>query len=645
MDMRNHFKNTWRVVWLTTLAVLISSCSVIDEGEIDYARTIAKQSQFSNGDGTCDDGSYQSSLATPAAIARPCYETLYRKYVASPAIEKNQTISLHLMQGFIDSSTESQSLTEFLSGKASNAEVVIIANVCEQGVPGCSLSFGPSADKTGRVVYFSNGVKAKQYLNFSYLPVYGPIKYQGGPLIVKLTIIELDSLSEQEVGLINTLAEAGKKAYPPASKVLSVLDSLGQSLLQSNTDDVTFRYTMTLTPGTGNNDYANPIISAGNYAFIKKRTVAGEQEEEPFQGISFDHLTGRLVEQCEPEELIAQTSINSDGEQVFNAKTACSIDEAKGIGYKDYRGNTYLTFQVQTGFSERTLDNVQSFEMLLTEINNAKDEDVTAAVDAVKKLGEYFSRSVKSQQLNSQLAQMTREANNRHYYRYDALKLVAQSFADTYVNHFNGYLEHCITTPVAKCKDELTAAQLTTAKLNARQILSSLDATNIDSSFPLALATAKITDSTAKRDVFVEAYKRSFQKRVFESAWGEVNQLETLNAHVARLGAEVVNDKSKPLQQRYQRAYKRLNNHVANYLYRFRRHIDIYKVNKCSATPKDIACYQVPSTSSLKQLGALTDGFLTQATKTPKKMANNFLVDGILINDIQNVILDLKHQP
>ena len=172
--------------YLLAFCLFLNACSNISEGEVDYTRTVDNAVIPSQ---TCSSDDYASSLKTPAGVTRKCYETLYRKYQDAPAIKEGSTISVHMMQGYVLGSHEWRTPYEFFSGNSANAEVVVIASVCEQGIAGCGLAFGPSSDKVGRVVYFSDGVKAKQYLNFSYLPVYGPIEYKGGPLVVKLSIL------------------------------------------------------------------------------------------------------------------------------------------------------------------------------------------------------------------------------------------------------------------------------------------------------------------------------------------------------------------------------------------------------------------------------------------------------------------------
>jgi len=92
----------------------------------------------------------------------------------------------------------------------------------------------------------SNDVEEGQFLNLTNMPIYGPITYNGYPIGIVISVIEIDANSAQISALLGTLASAGAMAYPPAAPVLPLLDSLGQSLLSSGTDDIEFRFTFAL---------------------------------------------------------------------------------------------------------------------------------------------------------------------------------------------------------------------------------------------------------------------------------------------------------------------------------------------------------------------------------------------------------------
>ncbi len=57
-----------------------------------------------------------------------------------------------------------------------------------------------SATKKGRLIYYSDDVRSGGHLlNGSALPLYGPITYEGRPLVFELTILELDVGEAEQV--------------------------------------------------------------------------------------------------------------------------------------------------------------------------------------------------------------------------------------------------------------------------------------------------------------------------------------------------------------------------------------------------------------------------------------------------------------
>ncbi|WP_105171879.1 hypothetical protein [Pseudoalteromonas sp. T1lg24] len=455
------------IIFLFFISFLFSGCQIIEEGEVDYVRTIENSGLNVKDLTSCNQELYDNSELTRAGLTRECYETLYRKYTKVPQIDSGETISVHLMQAFNGAAFEWRNASEFFGGRGSNAEIVIIANVCEQGKAGCSLSFGPSSDKNGRVIFYSNGVKALQYLNFSYLPVYGPIKYEGGPLIIQLTIIELDDPSDQQKAILNSLASAGQKLYPPASEVLTVLDSVGSAIMSNSSDDVLFRYSMTLVPALSSNNYQSPIVAEGNYAFIRKNTNKGPLEKEIFDTLFFDNSSGRLVEECsdnENKKNIIRYEDDTYEEQDF---IPCTLDLNTGKMFKDYRDNTYLTFQVKSGFVEKTLDNIQTFQMLLSDLNQADDEGASKTIDAISKLeGELNSKAVENNLLKS-LNSLKNIVKSIPKDKFDLFSLQAFKLTELYDNEVGKLITDCNTVSDKKlCERQISVEQLMSFQLN-----------------------------------------------------------------------------------------------------------------------------------------------------------------------------------
>lgn len=106
------------------------------------------------------------------------------------------------------------------------------------------LDYTPESHKSGRVIYFSDDVRPGQFLNFGQIVVGGPTTYEGHPVAISLYAVEIDSNNENSGvnALISTLASIGTTINPVASPVLSVLESIGTSLVRSNVDDLHLRY-------------------------------------------------------------------------------------------------------------------------------------------------------------------------------------------------------------------------------------------------------------------------------------------------------------------------------------------------------------------------------------------------------------------
>ena len=147
------------ILILASLSIVLSSCAIIDEGEIDYARTISGNATLSSKGGVCDKAPYQLSTSSASGFTRDCYETLYRKYTSVPEIKEGENISVHLMQGFITGSSEWRSPQEFFQGRAPNAELVIIGNL-ENNIAAPMTKKQVQELFMGRARFFSNGLRA-----------------------------------------------------------------------------------------------------------------------------------------------------------------------------------------------------------------------------------------------------------------------------------------------------------------------------------------------------------------------------------------------------------------------------------------------------------------------------------------------------
>ena len=629
------------------ISVLLTGCSNINEGEVDYVRTVSNKILPTQ---DCAQEDYGTSLNTPAGVTRKCYETLYRKYQDVPAIKQGDTISVHMMQGYILGSSEGRTPYEFITGRSANAEVVVIASVCEQGIAGCGLEFGPSSDKAGRVIYFSDGVKAKQYLNFSYLPVYGPIEYRGGPLIIKLSILELDDMSDKQVSLLKALAEQGKKAYPPASTALTLLDTLGASLLQGSGDDINFRYTMTLVPGTGDRSYNYPTLSAGNYAFLKKDTVKGPQEQEIWKHLMFDQVSGRLVMKCNEKDydkgIYSFKTVDKKGKNQSEIidYTYCTSDGAGGDGVKDFRDRTYLTFQIQTGFAERTLDQPQTLQALISDINAQKDIDAQFVSEATDSLGEYLTRTSIENKLNRPLAAIKSSFAGGLYFDLDRVTLEANKFIEEYIKAVNDRNSKCNGGSTKNCDDALSEDDIWSVTHNTRQLIISMDPTaDVDAANTLQLPAPQSYDNstgaTVKNNVvalFQGAYLHDYQKKLTENYWQMRNNLVAGYQEL-----EFLHSKSEPTSEKLKQT-QTLAKHL---LAKLKTDIELFIAARCETSPDTNACYRLPNEAGFKTILTMAKSVFNRIGKESddgtKLLDDQIIKSGLDIADVQSLLDDV----
>lgn len=258
-----------RYITLLGLVVFLSACTHLNEGQNEY-RVVAAGAQD--------------------------WHMYVDKHVSTAAhIKVGQNISLHLMHGFI------KGFNEWITDMPNTVrgEIAIIANVFEVGKNNTVMDFANGNEKrNGRLIYYSDDVRQNgHHLNFSYLPIYGPIHYKGGPLAIQFTILELDQFEGSRAKtMINTLATLGRKAYAPSSDVLKFLDTLGESLLAGGGDDREFKFTFFLQPPLGHHDTLYPVLLAGNYAMVKQEpyTETSDSNEDytewKFKKTKWDNL-------------------------------------------------------------------------------------------------------------------------------------------------------------------------------------------------------------------------------------------------------------------------------------------------------------------------------------------------------------------
>ena len=257
-------------------------------------------------------------------------------------------------------------------------EILIIARIIERNNSGTTYNYADIKDK-GRVVFYSDDVKGRgQYLNFSNLPIYGPITYNGKPLYLEFNILELDNAeNEKTKALLNTLAELGSSAYPPAAPILGVLNSLGASLLSGDQDDLEFRYHMELVPATKkqSNLLSRPFIKEGVYVFLRNEDRVRDNE---WDGLTFDAGNGRLMN-----------------------------------GGESYRGSTYLVVQIAKGDNPVDLDTAQTVADFLTKNMNGAKNNINLVLENLEKTKTILLEKEKFRRLNQAMDAVSNEDFNR----------------------------------------------------------------------------------------------------------------------------------------------------------------------------------------------------------------------------------------
>lgn len=479
--------------------------------------------------GIKDDGEIDYRITKPTITAE--YSNLdfkYRKFEEGP-IKKGDNLSIHLSAGFIKDTPESRSFSERVMARGTSAEVAIIAKVCEQGTADCSDNFSDQSDKSGRVIYFTDSLKAKQMLNISYLPVYGPIKYQGNPIHIQIYMVELDINSPEQQQLFSTLSKLGSVAYPPSSQVLKTLETLGSTLIGSsednNNNDSIFRYTFTLMPSekTTKNLVSYPVLSQGNYVFIKKPTITGYQEEAVWDQVKLQEQTGKLVVDCRtPNEKIVVEYINDD-ENIISKEFDVCDDKAINPGnyqrvisevqkqaktlqekikeykkeqdkdkrtklvkesneiknkiiqklaslshYKDYRDNTYLTLQIQSGFQEAPLNHQQSLAVLMQDLAQIQQKETNKQISALEKYTSDVGRESNYQELKNLLRKLNNSALNS-----DEKYYATNTFSEKLKQTFESYTtEDCgVQIEKEQCKKLVDSAQIEEVLMETRFLI------------------------------------------------------------------------------------------------------------------------------------------------------------------------------
>lgn len=286
-------------VTLTIMAIFIGmgcSSQKLDTGAIDYSvYPLSKNEE--NTKEACDPENHEAVKFFPLS-----------KLDDLELIRPGDSISVRLAQGFIYDFNEMEDIRTVWTrssrkfdanqsqgnGKSyTQGEIAIVADIVEldSDIHITHQSGLKSADR-GRLVYYNEDVRESgQYLNFSNIPLYGPVTYSGGDLFLRLFVLELDEAEAAQLSsTLSLLADVGGKAYPPSSEILSLLTSVGSAFLAGNSDDLEFEYELTLQQGDGISMLYAPL-AVGTYVFLK---LDDRDDDFPWCEVRLNRRTGRL---------------------------------------------------------------------------------------------------------------------------------------------------------------------------------------------------------------------------------------------------------------------------------------------------------------------------------------------------------------
>ncbi|NMC48714.1 MAG: hypothetical protein GYA47_04695 [Desulfovibrio sp.] len=377
---RVHFP---RITLLVMLLLLLPGCAILNEGAINY-----RKQKF-----------------TPAGAAAQDNLELVKKFDTEPNKDKailssrEDVMSIHLTQGFIKDFTE----LALFGGR--RGEIAIVVNV--SSLKDAEMNFQGTALNSGRLVYYDDDVRKKQYLNFAYIPVYGPVKYDGYPLAMQIYIIEMDAGDSKLKPLLQTMASIGSSLYAPAAPILSLLDSLGSAILSGNTDDIIMCYHMTFYPNTGELEAGYPVLETGNYVLVRRENrnegpaQQGEGPRFDWDRVTIDPKEGRLVW--------------ADNPKMF------------------FTDETYLVFQVQRGFPAGAPTQTTTYASLRTALNQAAQESGQNLADAVKG----YAAEIINTSIYNDLHSKIREIINSGCITDEATRYLSWNFVSDFTTQIN----------------------------------------------------------------------------------------------------------------------------------------------------------------------------------------------------------------
>ncbi len=309
---------------------------------------------------------------------------------ASSTSERVESIRLTLKQAYLRNFHETGPV----------GEVAVLMTVKES-----RSNLGQKEPRSGRVVYYSEGVRKNAFMNFRDQPVYGPIRYGGDDLQIRVSILELDDTDNKIAGsMLKSLATLGSIAYPPSSPVLSALDKIGESLLDLNGPDLEWDYLMRLSSRPpadplGDTKWREGQVDAwlrdGYYVMLRSDTTSDSAlrrrvSEPDWRSLYLDPFTGVLYIKRDTTQGTPPTCACHAADIGRDSAPSASASEL----FEEYHDRSYLVFSVQSGFDSSQLDLAQEAAEL-NEIVNAYGGANPNLAEASKAMADAIAKSIK----------------------------------------------------------------------------------------------------------------------------------------------------------------------------------------------------------------------------------------------------------
>lgn len=291
-------------------------------------------------------------------------------------VRKGDIFTLSLQQALIYRFSDPSLLSK------KTGEIAIVANVQERK-SGLDYNFKAGSEQEGRVVFFQKNVQAGTPLNLANLPVYGPARYEGNPLMVNLYVVEIDA-GENKVfsGIVDSLANLSRTIVPVNTAAMSVLNSLGNTLLKFNKNDIIAEYRVEFMPATNEHDaIKNVVLEYGNYAFSAKQDKLTE----------WHNWSGRYY--------------NQKNSRLFSDKKCTDLP---------LKEETWMTFQVNKTDQEATLPRDNTLALLIASLEQEGENDAGKIMQLSNKIIENKNNNIEFEKYKKILAHLENNKGNHN---------------------------------------------------------------------------------------------------------------------------------------------------------------------------------------------------------------------------------------